>query len=52
MDQIIYEELFKDAKKQILSDNIKFLLYVVQSKSNATGEIKQKLLIVHKNVFS
>ena len=24
----------------------------VQSKSNATDEIKQKLLLVHKNVFS
>ena len=26
-------------------------IYVVQSKSNATDEIKQKLLFVHKNVF-
>ena len=27
------------------------ITYVVQSKSNATDEIKQKLLFVHKNVF-
>ena len=26
--------------------------YEVKSKSNATDEIKQKLLLVHKNVFS